>query len=619
MQNMTKSQLKNNQKKAEEKLKLSEQRFRSLIEHNKDGIAISDDEGNYTYVSPSIKKQLGYTPKEFCKMKSIDLMHPDDIVRITPQVENAAKNPGKPITLTLRGKHKNGTWRWFETTLTNLTHDPSVQGFVSNFRDITEQLEAEQKLKESEQSFRNLAETIPQIVWVTTADGYHEYYNSRWYEYTGTSYEKAKGTGWNDHFHPDDQDKAWKAWKHSLKTGSPYEIEYRLKSKTNDYRWFLGRALPILDEKGQIIRWFGTCTDIHDQKEIEKALRRSEEQFLSLVDSNIVGVMRAHLSGEIFDAIQAFLDMIGYRKKDILNGKLRWDTLTPPEYRELDQKAVEDLLNTGRSKPYEKEYICKDGSQVPVIIGASMVDKEKGEVIAFVLDITERKKLEQRKDEFIGIASHELKTPLTSIKGYTQILERIIQEMGDEKLKTYLKKTNTYIDRLNSLISDLLDVSKIQAGKLQMNFSTFNLKAIIKEGIETMQHTNTNHLIKLEGSANITIIGDKHRLEQVFTNLLSNAIKYSPHGKEVIVRLYKKDNEIHVSVQDFGVGIPKEKQSKLFDRFYRVEETAKQFSGLGIGLYISCEIIQRHNGRMWVESEEGKGSTFYFTLPINGT
>lgn len=346
--------------------------------------------------------------------------------------------------------------------------------------------------------------------------------------------------------------------------------------------------------------------------------QENESRYRSFVDSNIVGVFTANKEGYIIDCNTAFEKITGYTKKEILKKNLtRWE-ITPQEYTEEVQKAMEELKKYGRSNPWEKEYIKKDGSQVPVIVASTLINEERGENITIVLDITERKRLEQRKDEFIGIASHELKTPLTSIKGYTQILERIIKQMSDDRLKLYLKKTNIYINRLDSLITDLLDVSRIQAGKLQFNMSNFDVYTLVNESIEAIQPTAEHHKIICEKCIHAQIYGDMPRLEQVILNMLSNAIKYSPESKKVNVSVQKKDNKIMVSVQDFGIGIPKKSQSKLFERFYRVEKTASQFSGLGIGLYISAEIVFRHGGDMWVESEEGKGSTFFFTLPIRG-
>lgn len=354
---------------------------------------------------------------------------------------------------------------------------------------------------------------------------------------------------------------------------------------------------------------------VQNAKLYQKA-QENENKFKAFVDSNIVGVFTANKEGFISDANDGYLRIIGYTQDDLKSGGLNRWKLTAPEYKSVDEHALDELYSTGKTTPWEKEYIKKDGSQVPVIVASTLINNENFENITIVLDITERKRLEQRKDEFIGIASHELKTPLTSIKGYVQILERIIMQMTDERLKTYVSKTNTYIDRLNSLISDLLDVSKIQAGKLQLDYSTFNFDELINASVEAIQPTSFNHNIIVTGSSNTQVTGDKHRLEQVITNLLTNAVKYSPNADKIEVTVSKKGKELTVAVKDYGIGIPKKEIDKLFQRFYRVQTAAKSFSGLGIGLYISSEIIQRHRGKLWVESEEGKGSTFYFSLPL---
>jgi PAS domain S-box-containing protein len=351
--------------------------------------------------------------------------------------------------------------------------------------------------------------------------------------------------------------------------------------------------------------------------QLYKELQRQEAQFQALRQANIIGVLHARHTGEVLDANKAYLDMIGYTRKELLQNQINWRDITPEAYLDTDKKKVVELEQKGVAEPWEKELIRKDGTRVPIIIGAVSLNHNT-ENIAFVLDITERKELEKRKDEFLGIASHELKTPLSSIKGYTQILERIIVQMGDEKLKTYLRKTNTYIDRLNSLIADLLDVSKIQAGKLQFNYQQFSFQELVEDSVESMQHTYPTQVVHIEGSIPDLVTADRHRLEQVFSNLLTNAIKYSKKDQKVIVHLKKDAEMIHVAVQDFGVGIGKNDAKKIFERFYRAKSIEKHYSGLGIGLYISHEIIARHGGRMWVESEVGKGSTFYFTVPIGG-
>lgn len=187
--------------------------------------------------------------------------------------------------------------------------------------------------------------------------------------------------------------------------------------------------------------------------------------------------------------------------------------------------------------------------------------------------------------------------------------------MYDNSNKEFVTKTLRHIGKLNGLVSDLLDVSKIQAGKLQLNISSFNMNELINEVMETVQHSSASHALRnVSASSPVIVSADRERIEQVVTNLMTNAIKYSPGANEVIVNSYTKDGHCIVAIQDFGIGISSSNLEKVFTRFYRVEGLEPHFSGLGIGLYIAYEIVRRHNGEMWVESEEGKGSTFFFKL-----
>lgn len=222
--------------------------------------------------------------------------------------------------------------------------------------------------------------------------------------------------------------------------------------------------------------------------------------------------------------------------------------------------------------------------------------------------------LNEKKDEFIGLASHELKTPLTSISGYLQILSRLD---NNEKNRHFIDKTIQQVKKLSSLVSDLLDVSKIEAGKLQLSIEKFDIGSVVKDTVELMQHTYNNYNIELNDSIDSLMMnGDPNRIEQVIINLLTNAIKYSPGEDSVNVTLTQNNGKVIIAVKDHGVGIAADKLTQIFSRFYRVEGTNPNISGLGIGLYLSDEIISRHNGRLWADSEPGKGSTFYMELPI---
>ncbi|MCL4415133.1 MAG: HAMP domain-containing histidine kinase [Actinobacteria bacterium] len=223
--------------------------------------------------------------------------------------------------------------------------------------------------------------------------------------------------------------------------------------------------------------------------------------------------------------------------------------------------------------------------------------------------------LDEKEENFINIASHELKTPITSLKMFTQILQSMPQY---EIAHKYLERMNVQLDKLTILVNDLLDVSKIQTGKLDLVKSNFALNEMILEVIELAQASTRKHKLIIKKNPHLKIMADKYRLEQVLSSLVSNAIKYSPRGGEVIINVKTSEKKAIVSIQDFGIGISKKYKEKVFNRFFRgCKETDKTYPGLGMGLFIASSIIERHNGSMWLKSKRGKGSTFYFEIPIN--
>jgi signal transduction histidine kinase/DNA-binding response OmpR family regulator len=230
-------------------------------------------------------------------------------------------------------------------------------------------------------------------------------------------------------------------------------------------------------------------------------------------------------------------------------------------------------------------------------------------------DIEDQKQAIKKKDEFISIASHELKTPLTTIKAYVQLLDRAIEPADPNKM--FVDRALVQIRKLDNLIVDLLDLSKIESGKLKFNKKTFDFGSTLSNAIEMIRQTYPEYQIIRKGQADIQVFGDEMRIEQVLINYLTNAVKYSPDNKEVHVEIeMHAGDRLFVKVRDFGIGIRKDDQTNIFHKFYRVEESANRFQGLGIGLYICAEIIRRHEGEYGVESEPGQGSAFYFSVPF---
>lgn len=230
--------------------------------------------------------------------------------------------------------------------------------------------------------------------------------------------------------------------------------------------------------------------------------------------------------------------------------------------------------------------------------------------------ISERDRLEKRKDDFLSMASHELKTPVTSMKIYSDILRKYLVDNEDPKLTKVVNNIIGQTDRMKELVSDLLDVSRIEAGKLTFTMVDFQMDELIQDVIDGMQPSTDKHTFIYKSKQGITVYGDKYRIYQVVTNLLSNAIKYSPQGGDITIKVVKEEKKVIVSVKDKGIGVADDQKEKIFDRLYQAGEMQeKTYPGLGMGLYISKEIVRRHRGEIWVESEKDKGSIFYFSLP----
>ncbi|GAB2683702.1 hypothetical protein GCM10027037_00860 [Mucilaginibacter koreensis] len=342
-------------------------------------------------------------------------------------------------------------------------------------------------------------------------------------------------------------------------------------------------------------------------------LQESKERFSFLLNTIPQQVWTANASGAIDYVNQVVIKDFG-ANMDAIVGE-GWQRFIHPE----DLPQAMDLwlhaIENGNEYVVEFRLLFADGDY-QWHLGRAVPLIENGKIQLWLgtnTNIDLQKRNEQKKDEFISIASHELKTPLTSIKAFNQLLLR----GGDiNRIAGFAQKSSDHIKRLEKLIADLLDVTRINSGKLEYDMQPFSFRQLLTESVENIRHMAVKHDIVLENAVDISFTGDHFRLEQVMNNFLSNAVKYSPQGEKVIVSSKLESDRLVVSVQDFGIGIDPTHVNRLFDRYYRVDNTAMRFEGLGLGLFISSEILKRHQGKVWIESELGKGSTFYFSMPI---
>jgi PAS domain S-box-containing protein len=297
-----------------------------------------------------------------------------------------------------------------------------------------------------------------------------------------------------------------------------------------------------------------------------------------------------------------------------------WLQIVHPDDREENMRLWSDAVGTGQDFLFEHRFRRHDGEYNWQLSRAIPQRDATGNILMWVgtsTNIQQIKEQDQQKDLFISMASHELKTPVTSIKGYVQILQTMYAGGKDKFLKNSLNIVDRQIVTLTKLISELLDLSKIKSGNLVLNQENFDLNELIKDKIDEIKHINAAKSISFSKKGNPVVYADRDRIGQVLINFLTNAVKYSPDALKIKVKAVIKDNNVIVYVEDSGIGINKADQEKIFQRFYRVEgKNEKTFPGFGIGLFIAAEIIKRHNGKIGVESEPGKGSVFYFSLPV---
>jgi signal transduction histidine kinase len=259
------------------------------------------------------------------------------------------------------------------------------------------------------------------------------------------------------------------------------------------------------------------------------------------------------------------------------------------------------------------------GKRVMLLNGRGIIQKKPSEpmILLAIEDITEKKQVERQKDDFISIASHELKTPVTSMKMYAQILQKHPLLTNDKKASDMLSKMDLQMNRLTELVASFMNVYKLGTRKLRLHKKHFDLVTLIAEVVANFQYTVTSHTVEQNGESKIKVFADSARINQVLVNLISNAIKYSPGADKVLVNITKTKEKVTVSIQDFGIGIPKDEQNRIYERFFRAKGKKEgKIPGLGLGLFISTEIVKQHGGDLWVDSIEKQGSTFYFTLPI---
>lgn len=482
--------------------------------------------------------------------------------------------------------------------------------------DITSKGSSPEPAWETDHKFQLITDVLPHMIWEIEAGGRVSFINKQWSDWTGLTLKEINSGGWSKIFHPEDFIKVSETWRKAFTNKNEFYGEYRIKDRNEKYFWFLFKTVPLTNSNGDIIKWIGTSTNVDEQKKSEEALKESETRFRQLADVMPQQVWTANDKGELDYVNLITINYFGKTEQEIIGDG--WQAVIHPDDLESVLTTWERSLT--RTEPYQVEFRLRNKEGIyRWHLGRASCFENKNQLKWFGTntDIEAHKYNELKKDEFISMASHELKTPVTSLKGYAHVLQIQFEREGNTKAVDLVKRMDVQLNKLTRLIGDFLNVSKIEARQLQLDKQEFSFNELVEECISGAQITSPGHKIIIECDEQMSFYGDRLRLEQVFDNFLSNAVKYSPGAEKIIVRFQKQLNNIVVSIQDFGIGIAKENLDKIFNRFYRIDNTSAKFQGLGLGLYISSEIIKAHKGSFWIESDFGKGATFYFLLPLN--
>ncbi|KAI4202483.1 MAG: hypothetical protein LQ350_002566 [Teloschistes chrysophthalmus] len=557
----------------------------------------------------------------------------------------------------------------------HLTYDVSGEGIHDEITgeflggivvlyDVTEYTDMiKTQSRENDEQFELICDTMPQMLWTTNPEGHHDWYSRRWYEYTGLSVEQSAGHGWINAFHPDDMPEAERLWVHSLVTGDQYSTEYRCRKHNGEWRWMLGRASPLRDPKNNnIVKWFGSCTDIHDQVQARQEAGRTRQQLLNVIKhakTTVWAVDRnrklTFLQGTLMwqeDEKDITEESIGHNVYEVF-GRHKGLVDLP-----LYAKPMEEILDGKRSETVSEHHIDGNGCWfrtrfVPIYneTGDNAPDGEKQVqgLIGVSMDVTESKRQEAKmreqetenirlhsaevaakeasrlKSQFLANMSHEIRTPIAGVIGMSELLL-------DTKLDLEQRECTENIQRsgngLLTVINDILDLSKVESGRLDIEEVQFSLSVVVSDVSKMLSFAAERKNLRFESDIRINsnqdliVMGDPGRVRQILTNLLTNSIKFTSEGYVRLAVSVQKETaetiDVMFTVEDTGIGIEEEVRKRLFKPFSQADSsTARRFGGTGLGLTICKNLVELMHGQISLESALDLGTKAIFSIPFN--
>jgi len=618
-------------KRAEEAIRKSEEKHRSLVANVPDVLWTADAQGVPIFISPTCETLLGYSPQELChSLLWTTRIPPGDTQRLKDRFR-AFIAGGASYDVEVQFQRKDGRWIWVHTrAITRYQKDGKcfIDGIHS---DITERKRAEEAIRRSEEKYRSLVANIPDVVWTADEQGNTVFVSSNCERVYGYTAEELKQPGtFLARIHPQDLPRLSEAYFGLFAGRQPFDVEFRVQRKDGRWIWLHDKAVATYEKDGK--RYIdGLSSDVTERKQAEMDLKASEQRYRCFLERNAAGVLRITLDGEIIDCNNSMLRILGYDSAEELKSRHALDLHPDQANRQpfLDLLQRQQIL-TG----HEMRIKRKDGATVWGLGNITLAEEEGREIIeATWVDITERKQAEEEmrkakeaaesanraKSQFLANMSHELRTPMNGVIGMTDLL--LDTELTPEQ-REYADIVRTSGQALLTVINDILDFSRIEAQKLVLERVDFDLHVLLEQALETLVVKAHEKKLELTWRAApgtpASLRGDADRLRQVLLHLAGNAVKFTLRGQvEVRVKIEAEDEReatLRFTVRDTGIGIRQDRTAAVFEPFVQADGShTRRFGGTGLGLTISKKLVELMGGRIGVESEEGKGSTFWFT------
>jgi PAS domain S-box-containing protein len=546
----------------------------------------------------------------------------------------------------LHHRHRDGRELIVDSRLT-LVEDLEGPIVVDASRDITEWVRAQSALLESERRFREIAEWLPQLVWTCEPDGWCDFLSQRWLDYTGSTLARETGYGWLQNIHPDDQPELMLRWRGAVQAGAEFAVEFRIRRRDGTYRWFDTRALPLRDERGSVIKWFGSNTDIEDARAARETLRTSEERLALALEINQTAAWELDVESGRVNRTVEHDRIFGYSELQPSWTMEHFVSHIVAGDRDRIRRRFE---RTAASAVDDWGFDCRiqraDGTTRWIAVRGRSKRTADGTVTTLagvVQDVTERKQIEEEitrlnadlegrveqrtraleaanreLEAFSYSVSHDLRAPLRTVDGFAQAVMEDYSDRLPPEGQRYLKIVRDGAQRMGRLIDDLLAFSRL--GRVPLARRVVDMSALAEECWNEVRAQSPRPDVTCTIDPLPGCSGDPALLKQVWINLLSNALKYSRdrHPSTIHVGFSHDAPTPAFFVRDNGTGFDMQYAHKLFGVFQRLHRS-EDFEGTGVGLAVVQRIIHRHGGRIWANAELGRGATFFFSLEPEGS